>query len=122
MGRKGITMNLKATSTKGEVMWFTTTPEAARELGFSEFGVRKAYHAGRDRIGECRLEWLEPELEQKEDEKVVERIRRMKEALYMPNCYCGKELSGMERVKDGFRIMRLGKDGNPAEEYSVKSV
>ena len=41
-------------------MRFATIPEAARELGFSEFGVRKAYHAGRDRIGECRLEWLEP--------------------------------------------------------------
>ena len=101
-------------------MRFATIPEAARELGFSEFGVRKAYHAGRDRIGECRLEWLEPELKQKEDEKVVERIRRMKKALDTPNCcYCGKEPSRMERIKDGFRIMRLGKDGNPAEEYSV---
>ena len=52
MGRKSITINLKATSPEGEGKTFKSNPEAARELGFSEFGVRKAYHAERDRIGE----------------------------------------------------------------------
>ena len=52
MGRKGITINLKATSPEGEVKTFKSIPEAAKELGFSEFGIRKAYHAEKDRIGE----------------------------------------------------------------------
>ena len=52
MVRKGITINLKATSPEGEVKTFKSIPEAAKELGFSEFGIRKAYHAEKDRIGE----------------------------------------------------------------------
>ena len=89
MGRKGITINLKATSPEGEVKTFKSIPEAARELGFSEFGVRKAYHAERDRIGEYQLEWLEPELEPEVNPKVIERIQRTKEVLNTSNCcYC----------------------------------
>ena len=47
MGRKGTTINLKSTSPEGEVKYFKSLPEAARELGFSEVGVRKAYYAKR---------------------------------------------------------------------------
>ena len=35
----------------------------ARELGFSERGVGRAYHDGRNRIGQYELEWLETLLE-----------------------------------------------------------
>ena len=52
MGRKSIPVLLKATS-----------PEATKELGFSECGVGKAFHEKRNRIGEYELEWLEPELD-----------------------------------------------------------
>ena len=55
MGRKGITINLKSTSPEGEVRTFKSIPEAARELGFSEVGVRKAYYAKRNRISEYQL-------------------------------------------------------------------
>ena len=59
-GRKPILINLKATAPSGDIKSFRSIPEAARELGFSEHGVRKAYHAKRNRIGEYELEWLEP--------------------------------------------------------------
>ena len=61
MGRKGIPINLKATSPEGVVMRFKSISEAAAGLGFSERGVRKAYDAGRNRIGEYQLEWLKSE-------------------------------------------------------------
>ena len=47
MGRKEIAINLKAASPEGEVKTFKSIPEAAAGLGFSEFGIRKAYHAER---------------------------------------------------------------------------
>ena len=61
MGRKGTPINLKSTSPEGEVKFFKSFPEAARELGFSKVGIRKAYYRNRDRIGEYKLEWLKPE-------------------------------------------------------------
>ena len=63
MGRKSIPILLKATSTEGETKMFTSIGEAAKELGFSECGVGKAFHEKRNRIGEYELEWLEPELD-----------------------------------------------------------
>ena len=123
MGKKPIPISLKATSPEGEIKMFKSIPEAAASLGFSERGVRKAYHEGRSRISEYQLEWLEPEVEVKGNPKVVERIGRTKAALNEPNCsYCGKPLTCKDRVEDGFRIMRLGKDGYPIEEYDIKSL
>ena len=47
----------------------------------------------------------------------------MKKAFDEPNCsYCGKPLTRKDRVEDGFRIMRMGNDGYPAENYDVKSL
>ena len=60
-GRKPILINLKATSPDGEVRFFRSMKDAARELGFSEHGVGRAYHDGRNRISQYELEWLEPE-------------------------------------------------------------
>ena len=48
MGSKGTKINLKSTLLSGEVKYFKSFPEAARELGFSEVGIRKAYYAKRD--------------------------------------------------------------------------
>ena len=48
VGRKPIPINLKSTSPDGEVRFFKTIHEAAKELGFSEQGMGKAYHAGRN--------------------------------------------------------------------------
>ena len=62
-GRKPIPINLKSTSPDGEVRFFKTICKAAKELEFSEHGIGKAYHAGRNRIGEYELEWLETLLE-----------------------------------------------------------
>ena len=42
MGRKSIPILLKATSPEGETK--TSIGEAAKELGFSERGVGKAFH------------------------------------------------------------------------------
>ena len=44
MGRKSIPILLKATSPGGETKMFTSIGEAAKELGFGERGVGKAFH------------------------------------------------------------------------------
>ena len=49
MGRKAIPILLKATSPEDETRMFTSISEAARELGFSELGVGKAFHEKRIR-------------------------------------------------------------------------
>ena len=46
---------LKSTSPEGEVRFFGTIKETSEGLGFSERGLGKAYHAGRNRIGEYKL-------------------------------------------------------------------
>ena len=61
MGRKSIPILLKATSSEDETKTFTSIGKAAKELRFSECGVGKAFHEKRNRIGEYKLEWLEPE-------------------------------------------------------------
>ena len=58
-GRKPIIINLRATSPEGEVSYFRTFKDAARELGFNESSIKRAYHANRNRIGEYELEWLD---------------------------------------------------------------
>ena len=60
-GRKPISINLKSTSPDGEVRFFRSICNVAGELGFSERGVGRAYHDGRNRIGQYELEWLEPD-------------------------------------------------------------
>ena len=44
MGRKSIPILLKAASPEGETKTFTSIGKAAKELGFSERGVGKAFH------------------------------------------------------------------------------
>ena len=72
MGRKFIPILLKA----------TCISEAAKELGFSERGVGKAFHRKRNRIGEYELEWLEPEpdvdakVDDPEAAKGIERLKK----------------------------------------------
>ena len=81
MGRKSIPILLKATSPEGETKTFTSIGEAAKELGFSEREVGKAFHKKRDRIGEYELEWLEPEVEadtKLDDTIIAKRIERLK--------------------------------------------
>ena len=118
-GRKPIPINLKSTSPDGEVRFFKTIREAARELGFSERGMGKAYHAGRNRIGEYELEWLEPEelpsamlgalskrvLKSKPRTDtakvkvmVSDRAKKMNEPEKTFNCvYCGLRLDGKDK-------------------------
>ena len=120
MGRKTIPINLKATSPEGVLMRFKTIREVAEGLGFSHRGVGKAYHAGKSRIGDYRLEWLELE-----NVKVDKRIKKLKEAIKAKDCiYCGKPLNKEDRIDYGygFGIMRLGEDGHPVEDYFVKSM
>ena len=81
MGRKSIPILLKAKSPEGETKMFTSIGEAAKELGFSERGVGKAFHEKRNRIGEYELEWLEAELDvdaKLDDPGAVKRIERLK--------------------------------------------
>ena len=85
MGRKSIPILLKATSPEGETKTFTSIGEAAKELGFSERGVGKAFHEKRNRIGEYELEWLEPKLDVDPKLNVhpgaAKRIERLKKRL-----------------------------------------
>ena len=103
MGRKSIPILLKATSPEGETKTFSSISEAAKKLGFSERGVGKAFHEKRNRIGEYELEWLESELDV--DPKLdvhpgaAKRIERLKKMFTQIVCtYCGRQLTGEERV------------------------
>ena len=51
MGRKSIPILLKATSPAGETKTFTSIGEAAKELGFSDCGVGKAFHEKEIQLG-----------------------------------------------------------------------
>ena len=81
MGRKPTPILLKATSPEGETKTFTSISEAAKELGFSECGVGKAFDEKRNRIGEYELEWLEPEPDV--DPEAAVRIERLKKTFIL---------------------------------------
>ena len=130
--RKSKPINLKSISPDGEVRFFKTIREAVRELGFSERGMGKAYHAGRNRIGEYELKWLEPDAVPgamlteifkkvprtdtvKIKVKIKERSSRRDNEYYTTektsiskfNCiYCGQPLEEKDR-SDYFLISRL---------------
>ena len=125
MGRKSIPILFKATSPEGETKTFTSIGEAAKELGFSERGVGKAFHEKRNRIGEYEPEWLEPEPDV--DPEAAVRIERLKKTFTRTICvYCNKPLTREDRVKDGFGISKLNeKTGYPMEDHEdheVKSI
>ena len=122
MGRKSIPIILKATSPGGKTKMFTSIGEAAKELGFSERGVGKAFHEKRNRIGEYELEWLEPK--PNVDPQAAVRIERLKKTFTRTVCvYCNKPLTCEDRVKDGFSISKLnGKTGYPMEDHGIKSI
>ena len=122
MGRKSIPILLKATSPEGETKTFTSIGEAAKELGFSKRGVGKAFHEKRNRIGEYKLEWLEPEPDV--DPEAAVRIERLKKTFTRTVCvYCNKPLTREDRVKDGFGISKLNeKTGYLMEDHEVKSI
>ena len=106
MGRKSIPILLKATSPEGETKMFISIGEAAKELGFSEHGVGKAFQENRNRIGEYELEWLEPELDV--HPKAVARMERLKKTFTQTVCiYCGGQLTCEDRVKNGFSTSKL---------------
>ena len=78
---------------------FTSIGEAARELGFSERGVGRAFHKKRNRIGDYELEWLEPKLERKPE---VERLREEKTL----DCWiCGMPLDHRDRVDGNYIVL-----------------
>ena len=122
MGRKSIPILLKATSPEGQTKTFTSIGEAAKELGFSERGVGKAFHKKRNRIGEYELEWLEPELDV--HPKAAARMERLKKTFTRTVCvYCDGPLTREDRVKNGFGISKLSeKTGYPTEDHQVNSI
>ena len=61
-GRKPIPILIKSTSLEGEIRFFETIKEASEGLGFSECGLGKDYHAGRNRIDEYKLYMLDTTL------------------------------------------------------------
>ena len=92
MGRKSIPILLKATSPEGETKMFISIGKAAKELGFSECGVDKAFHEKRNRISEYdpnsmfTLKLLQ------------ERLKKM---FTRTVCiYCGGPLTCEDRVKN----------------------
>ena len=95
---------------------------SAKELGFSEHGVGKAFHEKRNRIGEYELEWLEPELDFHPG--AAKRIERLKKTFTQIVCtYCGRQLTCKERVKNGFGMYKLNeKTGHLMEEHEVNSI
>ena len=127
MGRKSIRILLKATSPEGETKTFTSIREAAKELGFSEHGVGKAFHKKRNRIGEYELEWLEHEPDDDaklDDPEAAKGIERLKKTCTQTICtYCGKKLTCEDRVKNGFGIYKIDeKTGHLMEYHEVNSI
>ena len=128
MGRKSIPILLKATSPEGETKMFTSIGKAAKELGFSERGVGKAFHENRNRIGEYELEWLEPNPMLTPNSMFTpglpKEFERLKKTFTQIVCtYCGRQLIRKERVKNGFGIYKLNeKTGHPMEEHEVNSI
>ena len=127
MGRKSIPILLKATSPEGETKTFTSIGEAAKELGFSERGVGKAFHEKRNRIGGYELEWLEPEPDvdaKLDDPEAAKGIERLKKTYTQTVCtYCGKPLTCEDRVKNGFGIYKIDeKTGHLREYHEVNSI
>ena len=127
MGRKSIPILLKATSPEGETKTLTSIGEAAKELGFSEHGVGKAFHKKRDRIGEYELEWLKPESEvdtKLDDSIIAKRIERLKKMYTQPACmYCDKPLTHEDRVKNGFGIYEIDEKTRHIKRYhEVKTI
>ena len=122
MGRKSIPILLKATSPEGETKTFTSFDKDAKELGFSECGVGKAFREKRNRIGEYELELLEPE--PNVHPKAAARIEQLKRALTQTVCtYCNKPLTHEDRVRDGFGISKLDKKtGHLTEDHDVNSI
>ena len=99
MGRKPIPILLKATSPEGETRTFTSIVEAARELGFSERGVGRAFHEKRNRIGDYELEWLDPKLEPKSEFEKLKESRTL-------NCWiCGTPLDRKDRVDGNYIVL-----------------
>ena len=111
MGRKSIPILLKATSPEGETKTFTSIGETAKELGLSECGVGKAFHEKRNRSGGYELEWLEPKPDvdtKLDDPEAAKGIERLKRTYTQTVCtYCGKPLTGEDRVKNGFGIYKI---------------
>ena len=127
MGRKSIQILLKATSPEGETKMFTSISEAAKELGFSECGVGKAFHEKRDRTGEYELEWLESEVKvdtKLNDSIIAKRIKRLKKTYTQPACtYCGKPLTCEDRMKNGFGIYKIDeKTGHIKRYHEVNTI
>ena len=122
MGRKSIPILLKATSPEGETKTFTSIGEAAKELGFSECGVGKAFHEKRNRIGEYELECLEPKPDV--HPKAAARMERLKKTFTRTVCiHCGGPLTCEDRVKNGFGISKLSeKTGYPIADHEVISI
>ena len=135
-GRKPKPINLKSTSPDGAVRFFKTICEATRELGFSERGMGKAYHASRNRIGEYELEWLVPEelpstmlgaLSKRVPKRVLrteavkmkvkieDRNKKANELGKMFDCtYCGQPLEGKDR-SSYMLLTRLGTESENLE-------
>ena len=125
MGRKSIPILFKATPPEGETKMFISISEAAKELGFSEHGVGKAFHEKRNRTGEYELEWLEPDADAKlDDPKAAKGIERLKKMYTQTICkYCGKPLTCEDRVNNGFGIYKIDeKTGHLMEYHKVNSI
>ena len=102
-------------------------------MGFSEYGARKAYYSKRNRIGEYKLEWLEPILKEEKEEEKEEpkhkckpkpktKIDKIKEKRAI-NCFiCEKPLTRKDRMDfDSFSIEELNDKGKEASTISPSS-
>ena len=96
-------------------MTFESIPEAAREMGFSERGVRKVYHAKRNRIGEYELEWLEPVPIPPPEPVPKSKFEKIKESKVILKCFiCSEPLTAKDRMDDrSFSIEDLNSGGDP---------
>ena len=124
MVRKATNILLRVTSQNNEKfsspVIFRTFSDAARELGFTEQGIGKAYRSKKPSMknssGKYDFEWLEPE-EPKQEPKPEKTLKRnlklgsVKDSKTL-NCFiCEKPLTYKDRVKDGNMVETLNKDG-----------
>ena len=143
-GRKPVLINLRTTSPDGEVRYFRSITDAARELGFSDTAVRRTYRDNRPRIGQYELEWLDvDELEEEPVEKkspkrrirtstakarkVVEEAmtkaeeENIRERVVKKCTFCGEDLDGKD-LSDFFILVELNDSGNAVSHNTYENL
>ena len=126
---------MRATSPEGEVSYFRTFKDVARELGFNESSIKRAYYTGRNRIADYQLEWLKVDPPKKTYRSIAAKVKEehsdylektKRDTLVKGRAsklctYCMRELD-REDISDFFVLVRLDNKGKAIESRTYDSI